>query len=231
VTPARRGRLLLAPSILTADFARLGDEIASVAEIVDWFHLDVMDGHYVANLTFGPSTVAAVRRSCDVPLHVHLMITHPARYAAAFADAGATRISFHPETTERPDEVAGAVRAAGAGAGVAVHPDVDVEVAAPLLSQLDVLLMMTVRPGFGGQAFMPEVVPKIKRAREMVDASSAAVDVEVDGGVNLSTVDVVVGAGADIIVAGSAVYDGVDAPAAAARMRERLDMLSHGEAS
>jgi ribulose-phosphate 3-epimerase len=228
VTAAPRARLRLSPSVLTADFARLGDEIASVAAFVDWFHLDVMDGHYVDNLTFGPATVEAVRRSCELPLHVHLMITDPARYAAVFAAAGATRISFHPETTARPGDVVAAIRAAGTGVGLAIHPDVDVGVAAPYLSDLDVLLMMTVRPGFGGQAFMPEVVPKIKRAREMVDAASTAVDVEVDGGVNLSTIDVVVEAGADIVVAGSAIFDGVDAPAAAARMRERLDMLSHG---
>lgn len=231
MTGVSRARLRLSPSVLTADFARLGDEIASVARFVDWFHLDVMDGHYVDNLTFGPATVEAVRRSCELPLHVHLMITDPARYGPAFAAAGATRISFHPETTARPGDVVAAIRAGGTGVGLAIHPDVDVEVAAPYLADLDVLLMMTVRPGFGGQAFMPEVVPKIKRAREMVDAALTAVDVEVDGGVNLSTIDVVVGAGADIVVAGSAIFDGVDAPAAAARMRERLDMLSDGGAT
>jgi ribulose-phosphate 3-epimerase len=218
-------RIRLSPSILTADFARLGEEIASVAGIVDQFHLDVMDGHYVPNLTFGPSVVEAVRRACSRPLHVHLMIDNPGDYVDVFVRAGAARISFHPETTSDPSEVVDAIRAAGAGAGLAIHPDVDVEVARPLLGRLEVLLMMSVRPGFGGQGFMHEVVPKIRRAAVLRDEQGAAVDVEVDGGVNLRTVVEAVSAGADIVVAGSAIFDGADAPAAARRLRERLDML------
>jgi ribulose-phosphate 3-epimerase len=218
-------RLQLSPSILTADFGRLADEIAAVSPHVDWFHLDVMDGHYVDNLTFGPSTVAAVREATDRPLHVHLMITDPAKYAPAFAGAGAARVSFHPEVTDDPQGVIETIRGAGAGPGIAVHPDVDLTAARTHLDDLEVVLMMTVRPGFGGQKFLPEVVPKIAQAREMVDEAGANADIEVDGGVNLSTVNDAVGAGAAIIVAGSAVYDGVDATAAAKRMRERLDML------
>jgi ribulose-phosphate 3-epimerase len=221
-------RVLLSPSILTADFARLGAEIASVAAVVDWFHLDVMDGHYVRNLTFGPTVVEAVRRSCDVPLHVHLMIAKPADYAGVFARAGAARISFHPETTAHPEDVVDAIHGVGAGAGVAIHPDVDVDVAGALLERLEVVLVMSVRPGFGGQGFMHEVVPKIRRAAEMVADAGGGADVEVDGGVNLATVDEVVASGADIVVAGSAVFDGVDAPAAARRLRERLDLLTEG---
>ena len=219
-------RLLLAPSILTADFGRLREEIRSVASLVDWFHLDVMDGHYVSNITFGPAVVASIRQACDTPLHVHLMISEPARYAQAFADAGAARISFHPEVVDAPAQVIDAIRTQGVGAGIAVHPDVPLSVVEPHIDRLEVVLVMTVRPGFGGQRFMSEVVPKIAAARSLVRGARAEVDVEVDGGVNLQTVDEVVGAGASIIVAGSAIYHGLNAPAAATRLRNRLDELA-----
>ena len=218
-------RLQLSPSILTADFARLGDEIRTVTPYVDWFHLDVMDGHYVPNITFGPSTVEAVKRSCELPLHVHLMIEDPLSYARVFAEAGADRISFHPEVVQDVGEVISHIREVGAGPGMAVHPDVPTEVIREHVGDLDVVLMMTVRPGFGGQAFMHDVVPKISAARDILTRASARADIEVDGGVKLSTVDDAVDAGADIVVAGSAVFDGADAAAAAKRMRDRLDEL------
>lgn len=221
-------RVQIAPSILTADFGRIAEEVAAVASLVDWFHLDVMDGHYVDNLTFGASTVAAIDRAVDTPLHVHLMIEDPAKFAEVFAEAGADRISFHPEVVEDPAKVVETITGAGAEAGVAVHPDSTLEWAERLLDRVAVVLMMTVRPGFGGQKFLAEVVPKIAEARKLVDQAGSRADIEVDGGVNLDTIAQPVGAGADVLVTGSAVYDGRDPVAAARRIRERLDMLAGG---
>lgn len=222
-------RVQMAPSILTADFGRIAEEVAAVAPLVDWFHLDVMDGHYVDNITFGASTVAAIDRAVDTPLHVHLMIEDPAKFTSVFVDAGADRISFHPEVTDDPEKVVEGIRAAGAGPGLAVHPDGDLGWVERLLERVDVVLMMTVRPGFGGQQFLAEVVPSIARARELVDRTGSGADIEVDGGVNLDTLGAPVAAGADILVTGSAVYDGRDPVAAAGRIRERLDMLAGEE--
>ena len=218
-------KLQLSPSILTADFGRLADEVAAVSPHVDWFHLDVMDGHYVPNITFGASTVAAIKRACDQPLHVHLMIQDPEAFVGTFAEAGADRISFHPEVVEDPAATIAQIKSLGAGAGMAIHPDISLDVARDHLDDLDVLLVMTVRPGFGGQAYLEEVTPKIAAARAMLRESGADADLEVDGGVNLSTVDQPVTAGANILVAGSAVFDGKDPVSAAGRMRERLDEL------
>ena len=218
-------KLQLAPSILTADFGRLAEEVTAVGPYVDWFHLDVMDGHYVPNLTFGASTVAAIRRSCEHPLHVHLMIEDPAAFAPSFVEAGADRISFHPEVVDDPGAMIESIRSLGAGAGMAIHPDVPLDVARPHLNDLAVLLVMTVRPGFGGQAYLEEVTPKIAEAKAALQEASSDADLEVDGGVNLSTVEAPVSAGAGILVAGSAVFDGTDPAAAARRMRERLDEL------
>ncbi len=223
-------RLRLAPSILTIDFAHLGEQISAVEPLVDWWHLDVMDGHYVPNITFGPSTVEAVRRVSDLPIHVHLMISDPVFYAEGFARAGADRISFHPEAV---DDVGGAIEeiaATGAEVGIAVHPDVEVAEARDHLASLDVVLMMTVRPGFGGQAFLEEVLPKIAQAKSMVESGGFGADIEIDGGINLSTVEQAVHAGGQILVAGSAIYDGTDPVAAAKKLRQRLDELEGKQA-
>lgn len=223
MTAARR--LQIAPSILTADFTRLGQEIAPVVPFVDWFHLDVMDGHYVENITFGPDLVAAVRRVSDLPLHVHLMISEPLRYARRFVAAGARRVSFHPEVV---DDVASAIRQVrdeGAEVGLAIHPDVPLASVERHLDEVDEILVMTVRPGFGGQKYLWEVVPKIAEARRLVEAGGSAAEIEVDGGVNAETVTSAVEAGAGILVAGSAIFDGVDPPGAARRLRDTLDAL------
>jgi ribulose-phosphate 3-epimerase len=219
-------RLQLAPSILTADFGRLEDEIKTVAPFVDWFHLDVMDGHYVPNLTFGPSIVEVVKGACDLPLHVHLMIEDPDKYARVFVDAGATRISFHPEVVVDTASTIRRLHELGAGAGLAIHPDVDLKVAEDHVTDVEVLLIMTVRPGFGGQSYLHEVTPKIAAAKRLVESHEADADIEVDGGVNMTTIDEVVGAGAEIVVAGSAVFDGSDPAAAARNLRAKLDEVA-----
>ncbi len=219
--------LRLAPSILTADFARLADELSAVAPHVDLFHLDVMDGHYVENITFGADIVAAIARTVDVPLHVHLMIEDPALFAPRFAEAGASRISFHPEVVADPGAVLEVIGATGAGAGFAVHPDIELDAVDRYLDHLEVIIMMTVRPGWGGQKFLEQVVPKIARARALLDDRGSTAEIEVDGGVNLSTIETAVNAGATNIVAGSAIFDGKDPAAAAKRLRERLNELQH----
>lgn len=216
-------RVSIAPSILTADFASLGSDVAGVSPFVDWFHLDVMDGHYVPNLTFGPDVVKAIRRHTELPFHVHLMIQEPLKYAERFVEAGASRVSFHPEVVDDVGAAIGAINGFGAQAGLAIHPDTTIDSVRGYLGNVAVILVMSVRPGFGGQKFIPEVLPKIREARREVESRGLMADVEVDGGVNEETVEQVVDAGANIVVAGSAIFDGVDAPAAARRLRHQLD--------
>jgi ribulose-phosphate 3-epimerase len=205
----------IAPSILSADFARLADEVAVIGD-ADWVHVDVMDNHFVPNLTFGLSTVQALLKQTSLPLDCHLMIEEPDRHAPAYAEAGARSVTFHVEAAQAPVRLARALRAAGARAGMALKPATPIEPYADMLGELDTVLLMTVEPGFGGQAFLDVVLPKIRRARQLVRDGEHGVWVQVDGGVDLETIERCAEAGADVFVAGSAVY-GCDDPAEAVR--------------
>jgi ribulose-phosphate 3-epimerase len=204
---------MIAPSLLSADFARLADETSAIAD-ADWVHVDVMDAHFVPNLTLGLPVVEAIQKVSPVPLDCHLMIENPERWAPAYAEAGARNVTVHAEACTDPRAVARDLRAAGSLAGLAVKPGTPLEDYLDVLSDFDLLLVMTVEPGFGGQAFIAEVLPKVRRARELVQSGHLTLLVEVDGGINADTIEQAAEAGADVFVAGSAVY-GADDPARA----------------
>ncbi|HEY5031623.1 MAG TPA: ribulose-phosphate 3-epimerase [Actinomycetes bacterium] len=203
----------IAPSLLAADFARIADE-ASAVRTADWLHVDVMDNHFVPNLTIGLQMVEALHKVSPIPLDCHLMIEDPDRHAPAYVEAGAGSVTFHVEAAAAPVRLARQLRSAGARAGMALRPATPVEPYEDLLPELDMLLLMTVEPGFGGQEFLDVVLPKVRRARALIDRHGGAVWLQVDGGVSMETVERVAAAGADVLVAGSAVY-GTDDPAAA----------------
>lgn len=212
----------IAPSILSADLARLADEIRSVEEAgADWIHVDVMDGRFVPNITLGPIVVKAARTATKLPLDVHLMIVEPERYIEAFAAAGADVISVHVEATIHLQRTLAEIRRLGKRAGVVLNPHTHESAIEYVLDDLDLILVMSVNPGFGGQHFLPAVLPKVAAIRAMIDRRGIDVDLEVDGGVAPETARDVVRAGADVLVAGSAVFGRPDRQAAIRAIRER----------
>jgi ribulose-phosphate 3-epimerase len=192
---------------LSADFSRLKDEIEAVeAAGADWLHVDVMDGHFVPNITIGPVVVEAVRKVAKIPLDVHLMITDPDKYAPEFIKAGADWVSIHPDTCGDPNATLKKIRQLGAKTSVAVNPDVPLEKVERCFPDIDMILMMTVFPGFGGQAFIPDVLPKIEQVRKTIEDRKLPILVEVDGGVKSDNIDRVFRAGAEVIVSGSGIF-------------------------
>jgi ribulose-phosphate 3-epimerase len=214
-------RTLISPSILSADFARLADEAARVEGHADWLHVDVMDNHFVPNLTLGLPVVESLLAASPIPVDCHLMIEDPDRWAPQYAEAGAGSVTFHVEAATAPIKLARDLRALGARAGMALRPATPVEPYVELLPELDMLLVMTVEPGFGGQGFLDVVLPKLRRCREAIKGTGLDVWLQVDGGVSLDTIERCAEAGADVFVAGSAVYGAQDPAAAVDALRSR----------
>ncbi|MGH7848630.1 MAG: ribulose-phosphate 3-epimerase [Candidatus Binatia bacterium] len=211
----------LAPSILSADFSRLGDEIAAVERAgADWIHVDVMDGHFVPNLTIGPVVLESVRKVTKLPMDVHLMITDPDKYAPEFIKAGGDWVSIHPDTCGDPVRSLKKIRELGAKPSVAVNPDVPLERVEPLLDHADMFLMMTVFPGFAGQEFIEDVLPKISQLRRIIEERKLSVLIEADGGIKADNIERVAQAGAEVIVSGSGIFKTPDYAATIRKMRE-----------
>jgi ribulose-phosphate 3-epimerase len=212
------GRVQISPSILSADFARLGEEIAAVSGTADWAHVDVMDGHFVPNLTLGLPVVESLLKASAIPVDCHLMIEDPDRWAPQYAELGAGSVTFHVEAAHAPIRLAREIRSLGARAGMALKPATPVEPYVDLLPELDMLLVMTVEPGFGGQRFLDVVLPKLRRAKAAI--GDLDVWLQVDGGVSVETIERCAEAGADVFVAGSAVYSAADPAKAVEALRE-----------
>ena len=217
----------ISPSILSADFARLADELARIEGAADWAHVDVMDNHFVPNLTLGLPIVEALLKATSLPVDCHLMIEDPDRWAPAYAEAGAGSVTFHAEAAAAPVRLARSLRSAGARAGLALKPATPVEPYLDLLPELDMLLVMTVEPGFGGQGFLDVVLPKLRRCAEALRGrDDLDVWLQVDGGVSAETIERCAEAGADVFVAGSAVYGAADPAAAVRALRDRAAAVS-----
>lgn len=215
------GDAIIAPSLLAADFARLGEVSNQIADDVDWLHVDVMDNHFVPNLTLGPPVVQSLKDATEVPLDCHLMIENPDKWAPGYAELGAYNVSFHIEAADDPVALARNLRAAGTKAGLAIDRDTKIEPYLDLLPEFDTLLIMTIKAGFGGQKFMPELLEKVRTARNSIRSGHLDLRIEVDGGISESTIEAAALAGADAFVAGTAVF-GADDPAEACRKLRQL---------
>ncbi|MDF2568922.1 MAG: rpe [Sporomusa sp.] len=201
----------VAPSILSADFSRLSDEIIKIEQAgADWVHIDVMDGHFVPNLTFGPPVVSAIRKVTKLPFDVHLMVTNPQDLIEPFVKAGADIITVHAETAPHLHRLIQTIKEQGKQAGVSLNPSTPLTMVEDVLSDVDMILIMSVNPGFGGQQFIPSTIDKITRLKSMLDKRQLTIDIEVDGGINAVTARQVIAAGANVLVAGSAVYGAPD---------------------
>jgi ribulose-phosphate 3-epimerase len=219
---------MLAPSVLNADFARLGEEIAAIEPYSDFIHLDVMDGHFVPNITFGPVVVGAVKKVTAVPLDCHLMIYNPPEWVEAFADAGADRLSFHVRSCRDMESVIRAIRNLGVSPGLAISPEVPVFELKPYLGMVDFVVVMCVYPGFGGQKLMPEMLARVGAIKRDAAEAGATVEVEVDGGVKEGNLLQVLEAGTDTVVVGSSIFEAPDVAEAASRIRATLDGAAAG---
>jgi len=202
---------IIAPSVLAADLSKIAEEVAAVTDAgADWIHLDVMDGHFVPPISFGPGMLKAVRSACDLPLDVHLMIERPEQQLEAFRSAGADIITVHYEACPHLHRVLQRSRELGAKAGVALNPSTSVDLLRPLLDSIDLLLIMTVNPGWGGQSFIPSSVDKVARAKLLIKDSGMSIHLQVDGGINGETSSLVCNSGADVLVAGTYIFSGSD---------------------
>jgi ribulose-phosphate 3-epimerase len=218
--------LIVAPSILAADFARLADEARAVEGAADWLHVDIMDYHFVPNLTIGLPVVQSLRKTSTLPFDCHLMIDDPRRWAVGYAEAGAYNVTFHAEAAEDPVQLARDLRAAGSRAGLAIDRDTLVEPYLDLLPHFDTLLIMTIKAGFGGQEFIPELLAKVRTARQHLRAGHLELRIEVDGGITADTIEAAAEAGADAFVAGTAVYGAADPAAAVRALRQAVETVA-----